>query len=102
MDDKTYDDTWSTEKEALLTVTNLKLAVEDINSISKLVSDNSHNQQFVREISGIMPPFMENIRAMLHVTTNQCVQGIVNIFITHITHNKVNSFSFYHLRMQIS
>ena len=79
MDDKTYDDTWSTEKEALLTVTNLKLAVEDINRISKLVSDNSHNQQFVREISDIMPQFMENIKTMLNVTANQCVQGIVII-----------------------
>ena len=74
MDDKTYDDTWNTEKEALLTVTNCKLAVEDINKISKLVSDNSHNQQFIREIADIMPQFMENIRAM----TNQCVNGISN------------------------
>lgn len=78
MDDKTYDDIWNTEKEALLTVTNLKLAIEDMNRITKLVSDNSHNQKFVREISDIMPQFMENIRAMLLVTTNQCVQGIVH------------------------
>ena len=78
MDDKTYDDIWNTEKEALLTVTNLKLAIEDMNRITKLVSDNSHNQKFVREISDIMPQFMKNIRAMLLVTTNQCVQGIVH------------------------
>ena len=78
MDEKTYDDIWNTEKEALLTVTDLKLAMEDMNSITKLVSDNGHNQKFVREISDIMPQFMENIRAMLHVTTNQCVQGIVH------------------------
>ena len=76
MDDKTYDDTWNTEKEALLTVTNFKLAVEDISKISKLVSDNNHNQQFIRTIADIMPQFMENIRAMVNVTTNQCVQGI--------------------------
>ena len=74
MDDKTYDDTWNTEKEVLLTVTNFTLAVEDISKISKLVSDNSHNQQFIREIADIMPQFMENIRTM----TNQCVQGIMN------------------------
>ena len=78
MDDKTYNDTWNTEKEALLTVTDLKLAVEDINKISKLVSDNSHNHQFIRAISNIRPQFMENIRAMLNVTTKQYVQGIVH------------------------
>lgn len=78
MSDKTYDYKWNTEKEALLTVTDLKLAVEDLNKISKLVSDNSHNQQFVRKISDIMPQFMENMKAMLTVTTNQCVQGIVH------------------------
>ena len=66
------------EKEALLIVTDLKLAVEDINKISRLVSDNSHNQQFIREISNMRPQFMENIRAMLNVTTKQCVQGIVH------------------------
>ena len=35
MDEWTYNDTWNIEKEALLTVTDLKLAVEDINRISK-------------------------------------------------------------------
>ena len=35
MDVKIYDNTWSTEKEALLIVTDLKLAVEDINKISR-------------------------------------------------------------------
>ena len=74
MDDKTYDDTWNTEKEVLLTVTNFTLAVEDISKISKLVSDKSHNQQFIRKIADTMPQFMENIRTM----TNQCVQGIMN------------------------
>ena len=78
MDNKTYDCTWNTEKEALLTVTNLKLAEEDIGKISKLVSENSHNQKFIRDIADIMPQFMENIRAMVNVTTNQCVQGIVH------------------------
>ena len=78
MDDWTYNDMWHIEKEALLTVTDLKLAVEDINRISKLVSDNSHNQQLVREMSNIRPQFMENIRAMLNVTINHCVEGIVH------------------------
>ena len=75
MADKTYD-VWNTEKEALLTVTNFQSAVEDINKISRLVSDNSHNKQFIRKITDIMPQFMDNIRAMVNVTTNQCVQGI--------------------------
>ena len=78
MDVKIYDDTLSMEKEALFIVTDLKLAVEDINKISRLVSDNSHNQQFIREISNMRPQFMENIRVMLNVTTKQCVQGIVH------------------------
>ena len=78
MDEWTYNDTWNIEKEAPLTVTDLKLAVEDINRISKLVSDNSHNEQLIREISNIRPQFMENIRAMLSVIVNHCVKGIVH------------------------
>lgn len=97
MDDKTYNDTWNTEKEALLTVTDLKLAVEDINKISKLVSDNSHNEQLIREISNIRPQFMENIRAMLYVTTKQYVQGIVHPELS-ICYSKI----LYHRITQIS
>ena len=78
MDEWTYNDTWNIEKEALLTVTDLKLVVEDINRISKLVSDNSDNEELIREISNIRPQFMENIRAMLSVTINHCVKGIVH------------------------
>ena len=62
-------------------MTNFKSAVEDLNKISKLVSDNSHNQQFIREIADIMPQFMENIRAMINVTANRCVQGIMDFFL---------------------
>ena len=77
MDNWTYNDKWHIEKEALLTVTDLKLAIEDINRISQLVSDNSHNQQLVRKISNIRPRLMENIKAMLNVAINHCVNGIV-------------------------
>ena len=74
MGDKAYDNTWNTEKEALLTVTNCKLAMEDISKISKLLSENSHNQKFIRDIADRMPQFMEHIRTM----TNRCVQGMIN------------------------
>ena len=37
-------DVWDTKKEALLIVTNFELAVKDINTVSRLVSQNSNNK----------------------------------------------------------
>ena len=71
-------DLWDTKKEALLIVTNFELAVKDINTVSRLVSRNSNNKQFIMKIGKIMPQFMDNIKKMMHVSADNCVSGIVS------------------------
>ena len=45
-----YSDVWDTKKEALLIVTNFESAVKDINTLNRLVSQNSDNKQFIMEL----------------------------------------------------
>ena len=73
-----YSDVWDTKKEALLIVTNFQLAVKDINTVSRLVSQNSNNKQFIVEIGEIMPQSMDNIKKMMHIAADNCVPGIVS------------------------
>ena len=73
-----YSDVWDTKKEALLIVTNFEFPVKDINTVSRLVSQNSNNKQFIAEIGEIMPQSMDNIKKMMQIAANNCVSGIVS------------------------
>ena len=69
-----YSDVWDTKKEALLIMTNFESAVKDINTLNRLVSQNSDNKQFITEIGQIMPQLMDNIKKMMHVAADNCAR----------------------------
>ena len=49
-----------------------------INTVSQLVSWNSNNKQFITKIGEIMPRFMDNIKKIMQVATDNGVPGIVS------------------------
>ena len=82
-----YSDVWDTKKEALLIVANFESAVKNINTLNRLVSQNSDNKQFSSEIGQIMPQLMDNIKKMMHVAADNCVPGIFS-FLHFTVHYK--------------
>ena len=68
-----YNAVWNAKQEALPTMAIFQSAVNDINTVSQLVSQNSNNKQFIRKIGEIMPKLMDNIKKMMYVTADDCV-----------------------------